>query len=92
MARWFRGRAWSLVALVLFIGFVGVGLALMAGGAVLAMYVPMVAYGGVGPDALQAPGVVVALGGELIAAALLVGWRVGAGITAEEEDDRAGLC
>lgn len=34
-------------------------------------------------SALQAPGVLGALGAELIAAAVLVGWRAGAGITAD---------
>lgn len=81
-------RAAAGVALVVLIVFVGVGLALLVAGGALGLGIGVVGYGAgdLGLGALQAPGVVLALGAELIAAAVLVGWRVGARIPTEEED------
>ncbi|MDQ6839654.1 MAG: hypothetical protein M3137_15340 [Actinomycetota bacterium] len=78
----------ATVALVVLVAFVGVGVALVVAAGVLGLGVALVgaSAGGVGPGALQAPGVVMALGAELIAAAVLVGWRVGGRITVEEDD------
>jgi len=81
-------RLWSGVVLVVLIAFVGVGVALLVTGGVLGLGTAVVGYGAGGLErrALEAPGVVAALGAELIAMALLVGWRVGARITIEEDD------
>ncbi len=83
-----RRRVVATVALVVLIAFVGVGMALVVAAGVLGLSVALVGAGsgGVGRSALQAPGVVLALGAELIAAAMLLGWRVGGRITVEEDD------
>ena len=83
-----RGRVLAAMALVVVVGCVGVGVAMVVAGGALGLGITLLGAGdgGVGPRALQAPGVVLALGAELIAAALLLGWRVGARMTIEEED------
>ena len=83
-----RRRVLAAMALVVVVGFVGVGVAMVVAGGALGLGITLLGAGdgGVGPRALQAPGVVLALGAELIAAALLLGWRVGARMTIEEED------
>ena len=83
-----RRRVLAAMALVVVVGFVGVGVAMVVAGGALGLAITLLGAGdgGVGPRALQAPGVVLALGAELIAAALLLGWRVGARMTIEEED------
>ncbi len=82
-----RRRVSAAVALVAIVGFVGVGLALVVGAGALALGIALVEdLGGAGRTSLRAPGVALALGAELIAAALLVGWRVGTSPSAEEED------
>lgn len=72
------------------VGFVGVGVALVLVAGVLGLGVTLLAYRSGAVASLRAPVVVLALGAELIAAALLVGWRVGARVPAEEEDDGHG--
>ncbi|HEX2186641.1 MAG TPA: hypothetical protein VHN78_14170 [Chloroflexota bacterium] len=82
-----RRRVSAAVALVAIVGFVGVGLALVVGAGALALGITLVEdLGGGGRTSLRAPGVALALGAELITAALLVGWRVGTSRSAEEED------
>ena len=82
-----RRRVDAAVALAAIVAFVGVGLALVVGAGVLALGITVVeGLGGGGRTSLRAPGVALALGAELIAGALLVGWRVGTSRSAEEED------
>ncbi len=82
-----RRRVGAAVALVAIVAFVGVGLALVVGAGALALGITVVeGLGGGGRTSLRAPGVALALGAELIAGALLVGWRVGIRRSAEEED------
>lgn len=83
-----RRRAGAAMALVVVVAFIGVGVALVVAGGALGLGITLVNYGdsAIGLRALQAPGVVLALGTELIAAALLLGWRVGARITIEEDE------
>ena len=78
------GAALTLAAIV---AFVGVGVALVVGAGALALGITVVEdLGGGGRTSLRAPGIALALGAELIAGALLVGWRVGTSRGAEEED------
>ncbi len=80
-----RRRVSAALALVAIVGFTGVGLALVVGAGALAVGITVVeALGGGGRTSLRAPGVALALGAELIAVALLVGWRVGSSPSAEE--------
>ena len=82
-----RRRLGAAVALVAIVAFVGVGLALVVGAGALALGITVVeGLGGGGRTSLQAPGVALALGAELITGALLIGWRVGTSRGAEEED------
>ena len=81
-----RRRVGAAVALVAIVAFVGVGLALIGAGALALAITVVEDLGGDGRTSLRAPGVALALGAELIAAALLVGWRVGTSRSAEEED------
>jgi uncharacterized membrane protein len=55
---------------------------------VLGALIVVIALVGAGVALLEAPGVTAALGAELIAAALLVGSRVGARISTQEDDGR----
>ncbi len=82
-----RRRVSAALALVAIVGLIGVGLALVAGAGALAAGITVVeGLGGGGRTSLRAPGIALALGAELIAGALLVGWRVGSSRSAEEED------
>lgn len=82
-----RRRLGSAVALVAMVPFVGLGLAMVVGAGALALGITVVeGLGGGGRTSLRAPGVALALGAELIAGALLVGWHVGLSRSAEEED------
>jgi hypothetical protein len=82
-----RRRVGAALALVAIVAFVGVGVALVVGAGALALGITVVEdLGGGGRTSLRAPGIALALGGELIAGALLVGWRVGSSRGAEEED------
>lgn len=82
-----RRRGSAALALVAIVALIGVGLALVVGAGALAAGIAVVeGLGGGGRTSLRAPGIALALGAELIAAALLVGWRVGTSRSAEEED------
>ncbi len=82
-----RRRVSAALALVAIVAFIGVGLALVVGAGALAAGIAVVeGLGGGGRTSLRAPGIALALGAELIAGALLVGWRVGSSRSAEEED------
>ncbi len=79
-------RGGALVVLVVVVAFVGVGVALLVAGGLLGLGITLLDAGRGGRSSLQAPGVAAALGAELIAAALLLSWRVGARISTEEDD------
>lgn len=82
-----RPRVGAVLALVAIVAFVGVGVALMVGAGALALGITVVEdLGDGGRTSLRAPGIALALGAELIAGALLVGWRVGTSRGVEEED------
>ncbi len=82
-----RRRVSAALALVAIVAFIGVGLALVVGAGALAAGITVVeGLGGGGRTSLRAPGVALALGAELIAGALLIGWRVDSTRSAEEED------
>lgn len=82
-----RRRVSAALGLVAIVAFIGVGLALVVGAGALAAGIAVVeGLGGGGRTSLRAPGIALALGAELIAGALLVGWRVGSSRSAEEED------
>ena len=70
------------------IALVGAGVALLVAGGVLGLGIAALDAARGSPSSLQAPGVTAALGAELIAAALLLGSRVGARISTEEDDGR----
>ena len=85
-----RRRFGAALALVAIVGLIGFGLALVVGAGALAVGITVVeGLGGGGRTSLRAPGIALALGAELIAGALLVGWRVGGSRSAEEEDHEA---
>ena len=78
------------MALVIMIALIGVGVALITvAGALTLSGAARVAMGEGRQHSLHAPGVALALGGELIAVALLVGWRAG-GRRGEEECEDHG--
>ena len=82
-----RPRVGAALALAAIVAFVGVGVALVVGAGALALGITVVEnLGGGGRTSLRAPGIALALGVELIAGALLVGWRAGTSCCAEEED------
>ncbi len=81
-------RLGVLAALAVVILLVGGGLALMVAGGVLGLGIAALDASRGSRSSLQAPGVVAALGAELIAAALLLASRVGAWISTEEDDGR----
>ena len=81
-------RLGVLAALVAVIALVGAGVALLVAGGVLGLGIAALDAARGSRSSLQAPGVTAALGAELIAAALLVGSRVGAGVSTEEDDGR----
>lgn len=85
-----RRRAGTALALVVMAAFLGVGLALLAVTGVLMLSVAAANATGDGRSSLHAPGVALALGTELIAGALLVGWRAGGRRGEEEEDEDLG--
>ena len=58
----------------------------MVGAGALGLGITLVGYGSGGRPSLQAPGVVLALGAELIAAAILLAGRAGARIPIEEDN------
>ncbi len=73
-----RRRVGAALALVVMVAFIGVGVALLAVAGVLTLTTAALdAMGGGGASSLYAPGVALALGTELIAGALLVGWHAG---------------
>ena len=66
------------MALVVMVAFIGVGVALLVVAGVLTLTTAALdAMGDGGASSLRAPGVALALGTELIAGALLVGWHAG---------------
>ena len=77
-----------LGALVVVIALVGAGVALLVAGGVLGLGIAALDAARGSRSSLQAPGVAAALGAELIAAALLLGSRVGARISTEEDAGR----
>lgn len=81
-------RLGVLAALVVVIAFVGAGLALLVAGGVLGLGIAALDASRGSRSSLQAPGVVAALGAELIAVALLLASRVGTRISTEEDDGR----
>jgi hypothetical protein len=82
-----RRRVGAGVGLAATVALVGVGLALVVGAGALALGITVAEdLGGGGRTSLRAPGVALALGAELIAGALLVGWRAGTSGSAEEDD------
>ena len=81
-------RLGMVAALVVVIVLMGAGLALLVAGGLLGLGIAVVDASRGSRSSLQAPGVVGALGAELIAAALLLGSRVGARISTEEDDGR----
>ncbi len=79
-------RGGVLVVLVVVVAFVGVGVALLVAGGLMGLGIALLEAGRPGRNSLRAPGVAAALGAELIVAALLLSWRVGARISDEEDD------
>ena len=77
-----------LGALVVVIALVGAGVALLVAGGVLGLGIAALDAVRGSRSSLQAPGVTAALGAELIAAALLLGGRVGARMSTEEDGGR----
>ena len=81
----------AALALVVMVAFIGVGVALLAVAGALTLSGAAADAMGDGRSSLHAPGVALALGTELMAGALLVGWRAGGRRGEEEGEDHGSV-